>query len=141
MRSARTKGFTLVEVIVAAGLSAIAVVACMGALGAIAKGQAKGRSFETLERMAYDKYRTVFSTFDLTQTSLSGDFTDEGINGYNWAASITATSTTNLSYMTVTVTDTADSTRKYSVTGLVFVPPATTTTTARAPVAIGGRTG
>jgi prepilin-type N-terminal cleavage/methylation domain-containing protein len=130
LRSAHRKGLTLVEILASTALIAIALTSAIGALGSVAKTQSRERSVENLERMALDKYRTVQATYDLTQTSFNGDFQDESIDGYTWAANLQASSDQNLDWMTLTVTDSKDSTRTYSVTGLVYVPAATTTTAA-----------
>jgi prepilin-type N-terminal cleavage/methylation domain-containing protein len=116
------RGFTLVETLAAAAIAGIGIASALGALGAIAKSQAKARSMEEIARLGIEKYQTVVATYDLTQTTQNGDFTDEGIDGYNWTALVQASSYANLSYMTLTVKDTRTSNRSYSVTGLVFVP-------------------
>ena len=151
-------GFTLVEVLASAALAGISIVACMGAIAKMEHGESVARAREALINLTIQKYDEVVATSDLTQAnSLAGDFTDRNDTGHKWSAAVQAISTTSSSSvvntanaasnttvdsLSVTVTSTTDPTQSYTVTGLVYVPASTTTTTpATGAAGAGGRTG
>ncbi len=144
-RRPNSQGFTLIEVVASAGLAAVGLVAAMSALGAMTRAVTLGREHEAIANLAVEKYNEVVATTDLTQAnSLSGDFTDRNDNDHTWTGNVapvdttstssvvntaTAASTATIDSLTVTVVSSINPALKYSITGLVNIPPQTTTTT------------
>jgi prepilin-type N-terminal cleavage/methylation domain-containing protein len=152
----RRSGFTLIEVLASAALVSVGLVACMSALGSMTHAEAIGREREAIANLAVEKYNEVVATTDLSQANqLNGDFTDRNDQDHTWtgvAAAVNTTSsstvvnTTNaasgatVDSLSITVVSSSRPDLKYTVTGLVNIPP-TTVTVPGAAGAAGGATG
>ena len=133
----------MVEVLVAAVLAGIGIVACMGAIGKMQHGEALGREREALINLAVEKYDEVVATTDLSQAnSLSGDFSDRNDSEHTWTATTATVNTTSntavvntastaaattVDSLSITVKSSSDPTQTYTVTGLVYIPATTST--------------
>jgi prepilin-type N-terminal cleavage/methylation domain-containing protein len=139
----RNRGFTMVEVLAAAVLAGIGIVASMGAIGKMQHAEAIGREREALINLAVEKYDEVVATTDLSQAnSLSGDFSDRNDSDHTWVASTATVNTTSntavvntattaaattVDSLSITVKSNSDPSQTYTVTGLVFIPASTST--------------
>ena len=142
MRRSRL-GFTLIEVLASAALAGVGIVACMSALGSMTHAEALGREREAIANLAVEKYNEVVATTDLSQANqLNGDFTDRNDNDHTWTGVASAVNTTSTSSvvntadaasaatvdsLSITVVSSSRPDLKYTVTGLVYIPPTTTT--------------
>ncbi len=137
-RRSRTGGFSLIEAVVSVVILGVGIASVTGALGSIAKTESSMKQREAMTRLAQHKFDELVAT----STSLSsastqtGDFTDENNNDYLWSAEVEDTGVTNLEALTVTVTLSKDSSSTAvvgKVSGLLYEPPPTTTSTTGAP--------
>jgi prepilin-type N-terminal cleavage/methylation domain len=127
MKSARNKGFTLIEAMVSAALVAIGVASAMGAYGALTKAQSQIQERDRMQRLAISKYDELIAG-GLGNAASSGDFQDYNDGRYKWSADIANTATTGLQSLTLTVTSNLpnDSTQ-VSIEGLLYNPTTTAT--------------
>lgn len=135
------RGFTLIEVIVAAVLMGVGIAACLTTLGALESGEGKQEKSVLLHQLAQSRFESVKATIDLTQGGSSGDFSNWNLPQYTWTASVNSTGTTNLDQLDVTVQNSSDSTQSLTITGLVYVPSQTGTTATNNGTAGGSTTG
>ncbi len=124
----RSRGFTLVEALVATVLVGVGVTSVMNGFASLTKSEAITRESERMQRLAMDKYDEVVATGEAaTQGGESGNFQDRGEDRYSWKVDVQPSTETNLNVVTVTVTPTnGNSNRDAVVDGLVFVQPAAT---------------
>lgn len=122
------KGFTLVEAMVSVMLLAVGITSSLAAFAHLTAGWRQVQDSEAMAQLAYDKYDELVATGALTSDSLDGDFTDRGIDAYQWEASVENTGVDNLSALTVTVEarDAQSAPQSERISGLVFIPPAPT---------------
>lgn len=141
-------GFTLIEVLVAAAFTAVAVAASMGAMSSLEYTEAKGRDKEALSNLAEEKMTEIVATTDFTQaTSGRGDFTDRNDTDHTWSwtgspinvssnapivntASTAANATVDEIVLTVASKSMPD--RKLTIAALINVPQPTGTATGAA---------
>lgn len=114
-------GFTIMEVIVAAFITAIAVTALVGVLGHVSNVQARIFLSERLERAADEKLNELIATGEITSDG-EGGFDDEEESDLTWASTYETTGTENLSYARVTV---SRGDKSAVAERLIFIPPAT----------------
>lgn len=129
MSTARTKrAFTIIEATMSIALASIGIVSALVGIAAMTKNEAAMMDSERIRRLAAEKYQEIAAIQDFTTPS--GDFQDRNEGRYVWEMSTNPTSITNLSYLSVTVHPSGDSNTQdqYTLTGLVYVPPQTTTT-------------
>ena len=130
MKTKKTKksrrGFTLVEVLVATVLVAIAVTGVMGGIGALTSAQAKARDADLLQKLAAEKINDLSTLTDPTTIGSSGDFSDRNYPDVTWTADIESTNITNVDEVTITASRGKVS---QSLMTMVYVPPQTGTTT------------
>jgi type II secretion system protein I len=119
------KGFTLVEVLVTTVIVAIALVGVIGAIGSQVKSQSKANDALLLQRLASEKLNDLRLLQDPSTSGGTGDFSDREYPNVTWSADVETTSTANLDQVTVTATEGSAS---QSITTLMYVPPATSTT-------------
>lgn len=113
---------------VSTAVLAVGIVAVIGGYTNLARNQRIVFENERMQRLALDKYEELVATEAVQAQSLNGDFADRGDDRYLWSASVTPTSTTNLSTLTVTVTPRNDSTSPGSVlNGIIYQQPQTIT--------------
>lgn len=122
-RGRRRYGFSLIEALVAVVLAGIGVAAAVGALGTLAKSQARANEKERMTRLAVEKYEELASMGSLT--NVGGTFEDRGENRYVWEALVDTTGVENVSQLTVTVSLSESMVRQNSesIYGLVYEEP------------------
>lgn len=123
------RGFTLIEVLVSAGLLAVGIFAILGAMGSLAKMEQRREITEYMQRLAQRRYEENLVTNQNLQTPTSGDFNDWNERGYVWNTTVGTTGTANLYAIKLTVTPTGRSAPAAEVSGLVYIPQTTSTTT------------
>ena len=85
-----TRGFTLVEVLVATLLVAVAVTGVMSGISALTLAQSRARDADLLQRLAAQKINDLSILADPTTVGSSGDFSDRKLPGCDlWSADIT----------------------------------------------------
>lgn len=127
--SRKSRGFTLIEALVATALLSIGIVGVLTALGAMAKSEAQARDRETMQRLAFQKYDEILATSQDIAAPQNGDFTDRNERRYVWSMEETPTGVDNLDAVTVTVrpaNDNSSNALAAEASGLVYVPPTTT---------------
>ncbi len=102
-RNLRKRGFSLVEVIVAAALLAVGISACLGVLGVMANTEDRADKSEKFQTLAHRKLKEIISTGEYQQAPLDGDFSAEGIDGVTWSATDDPSGVESLDIVTVTV--------------------------------------
>lgn len=123
-RHTKRRGFTLLEAVAAIGLIGLGVVSVMGGLAAMAKTDRQIMMREQMQKLAVQKYDEIISTGLIDTAELSGDFTEENIEDYEWAATVEPTGEENLEILSVTVNKVGDTEGPAStIDGLVFRPP------------------
>jgi len=128
MNTARKRGFTLIEALVAAVIVGIGVVGAMSGFAVITRTEVRLHESELMQRLAHAKLDELIATGQATQSGQSGDFSEQNLTGYTWSLSTQSTAVTNLNGITVTVTkgDGQDAATVTSTT-LLYVPPTTAT--------------
>lgn len=130
----RILGFTIVEVLAAAVLLGVGVVAALGAIGSITRAESRMEEKEILLDLASDKLREVLATFDFATPTLSGDFEDRGLRNIRWEVEVAASGIQNLERVRIVVSPpgrTEDA--GVSIETLFFRPPVTGGTVAGIP--------
>ncbi|MCE9559596.1 MAG: hypothetical protein K8R88_11665 [Armatimonadetes bacterium] len=114
----------MVEAMVAVALLAIGITACLGALGAMTKGEARAQESERLQLLAHRKLNELIATREAETGSASGDFSASGFPSITWAAETETSGVENLDalYLTVTEPNKPD----LVLTHVVFRKPTTT---------------
>jgi type II secretory pathway pseudopilin PulG len=125
-RRARS-GFSLVEALVAVALVGGGIASVVTALGATDRTEAKVLGAERLQRLAQQKLDEIVATEDYNTTS--GDFSDEGANGFEWTMTDDPSGVENLDTITVTVDKSNGTGGSQTVSTLVYRSPASTGTT------------
>jgi prepilin-type N-terminal cleavage/methylation domain-containing protein len=126
MRNAGNKrGFTLVEVLVAASLIAVTIVGVMGGIRALGKADAKAHTADLLQSLARQKMNELGAVTDLSATADSGDFADQGYADCAWSVTIEPSGATNVEKVVVTTTR---GTETQALTELMYVRPLTGST-------------
>lgn len=132
MRSSKSRGFTLIEAIVATVFVGVGLVATLTSLATMTRNDSLLREKEELQRLAIQKYDELIATGGIDTAQLSGDFSDRNIDKYDWQAEITPSGEENLNILTVTVKETNnDSGPQAVIDGMLY----------QAPIATGGTTG
>lgn len=127
VRSVRRFGFTLIEMMVATVLVGIGVASVFGGIRSLTKTDLKAREAALLQRLAVQKFNQLGNVANPDTEDNKGDFTDQGYADVSWTLTVEASGTENVEQVTVTATRGDE---EQSLTGLVFVRPTTTTTTA-----------
>lgn len=115
------RGFTILEVIVAAFLTAIAVTGLISVLGNVSNAQFRSARSEQLERAADQKLNELLGTGEFTVDG-SGTFDDPDLQSLEWSSTYEDTGTENLAYVKVTV---SQGDHEASADRLIFIPPQT----------------
>lgn len=123
-RSPRKAAFTLIEVLVVIVLVSLSLVAIMNVLRVMGATDARAQDAELLQRLAALKMAEIGTVSDPRTMEDSGDFTDQGYPAIEWQMATEPSGAENVDQVTITATrDNAEQ----SLTGLVFIRPATTT--------------
>lgn len=122
----------MIEAVVSVALLAIGIVSVLGAYAGLTTQQTKANATEQMQRYALDKYDELVATQSLQTESLNGDFSDRGDDSYTWTADIEPTGIQDLSSLTVTVQPQSgpDGSMEATASGLIYIPPQTSTTPA-----------
>jgi prepilin-type N-terminal cleavage/methylation domain-containing protein len=119
----KSRGFTLIEVLVTAALIAVGVTAALGALGALTRAEVDLRDRERLERLAHDRYMEMVATGEYAQAPMSGDFADRGYPNFRWQAELTPSTVESLESFSISAENSARAGAPVRVSGLVFRQP------------------
>jgi hypothetical protein len=120
----RRRGFTLIEAIAAIALVTVGVVSSMSALAVMAKTDRLILEREQMQRLAVRKYDEIIATGQIDTAELSGDFTEQNIDGFEWNATMEPSGEENLEVLTITVNKTGDAEGpQATMDGLLFRPP------------------
>ncbi|GAB4459650.1 MAG: hypothetical protein OHK0029_22480 [Armatimonadaceae bacterium] len=122
-------GFTLIEVLVTIVLIVLALVGVLGGIRALNATDVKARDADLLQRLAQEKYNELTTVTDPRTTDDSGDFTEQGYPEITWTVEVEPSGAENVDQVTITTTRN-DNNNSQTLTGLVFIPPATTAPTA-----------
>jgi len=133
-RSRTRRGFSLIEALASVTILGLGIAATVGGLGAVARTESRTKQIESMTRLAQHKFDELVATSTSlgSASTQTGDFTDQNNNDYVWSAQVEDSGVTNLEALTVTVTPANNSDSKGPtgvVTGLIYIAPATTTTT------------
>jgi prepilin-type N-terminal cleavage/methylation domain-containing protein len=116
-----SRGFTLLEVLVAGIIVAIGIAALMSGFGALSQSQRRMIERETVERLAQTKLKELAATREYDSVT-EGDFSLEGLEEYSWEVTLEESGIENVQYLRLTVTfGTTD--RYATAETLVFTPP------------------
>ena len=108
-------------------LLGIGIVASMGANAQVIRTEDNARRTERMQRLAQDKLAELVATGQAS-ASTQGDFADQNQPAVTWSLEVNSSGITNLNSVTLTIQ--ADgSTKGYRLDTVLFVPPATTSTT------------
>ncbi len=120
------KGFTLIEALVAVVLAGVGVVSAVRGLSSLTTAQARLSNKETMYRLAEDKFEEISG--QIQPVSESGDFSEQGLTGFQWESEVATTGVENVSLLTVTIssTDESASSQTEVVEGLVYRTPQAT---------------
>ena len=121
----RAKGFTLVELLVAVVLTAVGIVAMIGALSGMTRAQTAVNERDTVFQLAQEKYDEVIAT-GAYETETGGEFEGEHAGRYSWTLEVLDTGTESLQSVRLTVAPTNGTGRQAMVEGLIMTPPETT---------------
>lgn len=119
-----SRGFTLIEILVAAVLVGVGIAAVLGGLASLSQAQRRLIERETIERLAQSKLKELAATREYESVT-EGDFSAEGMGKYAWQAATQESGVENLKHLSISVTlENSDLTAKAET--LVFTPPAPT---------------
>ena len=119
------RGFTLIEVLVAILLVAVAVVAALKGIRALGDADQKAKRADMLQELALEKLNELEATESPNSFDTSGDFSDRNHPEITWSLDMEQSDTQNLDEATMKVTMGKDS---QSLKELIYVPPTTSTT-------------
>ncbi len=122
MNPTRQSGFSLVEVMVAILILAIAVAGLTGGI-TTALGSSKESEFQTTAALlAAGQIETLRAESDITDGESDGDF-GQGLPLYRWKRTITASQPDGLHEVTVVVEDARSGKAIYDLKTLLFLAP------------------
>jgi len=129
------RGFTLIEIMVAAAVLGVGIAAVFGCFAALSRAKTHENETAAMQQLAVEKYQELVATQQLTSSSLNGDFTDRGNSQYVWKAAVQPTQTQDVDGLSVTVSPSTSSSNNsgFTVNGLVYVPPTQTNGAGGAP--------
>jgi prepilin-type N-terminal cleavage/methylation domain-containing protein len=132
MKSVRSKGFSLIEAMVASVLVAVGVSSVLHGYASLSRAQSQLQERDRMQRLAVSKYDELLAT-GITNVATSGDFQDYNETRYKWTLDSETTATTGLSTVQITV-DAVDpnDTNQVQVNGLLYTAQTTATGTAGA---------
>jgi Tfp pilus assembly protein PilV len=117
------RGFTIMEALAAAVLLGIGASAVMSGIAAMLKGEARSQEHELRQRLASGMLSEVIATVNISSPTSSGDFSDRGVQGYNWTSEVIPSGVDNLDVVRVTVTSSrGGSNDATAVQTLLYVP-------------------
>lgn len=125
------RGFTIIEALVSAALTGVGVAAAILGIRSLTRTATHMFDYQKEQRLAIEKYHEITAVQDFTTPS--GDFVDHFDNNYVWEMqtnpvtlqTATNTSTQNLVRLQVTVhpSNGGDPSDKFTLEGLVYIPP------------------
>lgn len=121
-------GFTLVEVITAVALLGIGIVVSLACLSGMTKTEIRLKQSELMNRLAIQKLDEILAVGNIDTVPNSGDFTDIGVDGFEWNMEVAPSDIENLQTIRITVSESSNaSVVGASVHSLLFTPPDTAT--------------
>ena len=123
------RGFTILEVLVAATLLGVGVAAVLGGIKSVNAAEGRARELEVMQRLAVDKLEELKATTDTFAAGDNGDFVDRNLDDYVWEMQVEPTGIEYLDGVTVTVRkrSEAEGDPVGQVSTLVFEGPEPTT--------------
>lgn len=121
-RPRQPRGFTLVEVLVAVVLVAVALTGVMGGIRALGAADAKARDADLLQRLAAQKLSEMGAVTDPRTTEDSGDFAEQGYPDIEWTMTIEPSGAENVDKIAVTA---SRGNEEQTLTALVYIRPVT----------------
>jgi prepilin-type N-terminal cleavage/methylation domain-containing protein len=125
----RSRGFTLIEVLVTATLVGVAIAGALTALGQLARADSYAQNAELLQRLAAQKLTALQVEGDIRTAETEGDFSTEGYPDAEWSLELQTTTDENVEEATITATKGES---QQVLSELIFFRPTTTTTTTTA---------
>jgi prepilin-type N-terminal cleavage/methylation domain-containing protein len=119
------RGFTLVEVLVAAVLLAVGITALVGAISGLMRAERAVAEKDFIDRIAHEKLQELIAT-QAWQSEAGGTFDDERLRDYTWSLQETNVGVENLTGLTLTVS--SQNKGENSISTIVFTAPAPTGT-------------
>lgn len=121
----RKRGFTLVEILVAAVLLGVGIAGLLGAFSALSRAELKMVNRDRAQALANTKLEELAATREYESTTSGGFEGNPDGEGFQWEAEFTATGTENLNLLRVTVTESGTDLSATAQT-LLYTPPAPT---------------
>ncbi len=115
------RGFTLVEVLVAMVIVALAMVGAMGAMAGMNRAEVAVLEKDLASRLAHDKLQEIVAT-ESWNVETSGSFTDAGVLDYTWSIEVVPTGVEGVTGLRLTVS--AQNKRGATLETAVYEPPA-----------------
>jgi type II secretory pathway pseudopilin PulG len=120
-RKLQQRAFTLIEAMVSAAITGLAVAGLLGAIGQIHRTNARIIDKERMQRLAYEKIQEIIATEDYNTGS--GDFSDRNLP-FSWESVLEVTGAENVERLSVTITYTGgDRDMEETLYTLVYRPP------------------
>jgi type II secretory pathway pseudopilin PulG len=120
-RKLQQRAFTLIEAMVSAAITGLAVAGLLGAIGQIHRTNARIIDKERMQRLAYEKIQEIIATEDYNTGS--GDFSDRNLP-FSWESALEVTGAENVERLSVTITYTGgDRDMEETLYTLVYRPP------------------
>ncbi|ARU40623.1 hypothetical protein CCB80_05500 [Armatimonadetes bacterium Uphvl-Ar1] len=119
------RGFTLVEVLVAAVLLAVGITALVGAISGLMRAERAVAEKDFIDRIAHEKLQELIAT-QAWQSEAGGTFDDERLRDYTWSLQESNVGVENLTGLTLTVS--SQNKGENSISTVVFTAPAPTGT-------------
>ena len=108
-------------------LLGIGIVGAMSANAQVIRTESRVRLTEKMQRLAQTKLAELVATGKAT-ASTNGDFTDQNEPSITWNLEVSSSGVTNLNSVTLTIQE-SGSTNRYRLDTVLFLPPASTSTT------------
>lgn len=120
----------MVEALATAALVGVGIAGVYGGLGALAKGEARLREQDQLQRLAEQKYRELVVTETDLSAPQNGNFDDQKLTGFTWSMESEPSGVEDVQAITVKVEKSANEKNAPEgvVSGLVYIPPSTDST-------------
>jgi prepilin-type N-terminal cleavage/methylation domain-containing protein len=98
-----SRGFTLIEALVAVTLVGIAISALVGGLGSLTNAYRRSIELDVLQQLAHQKLDELVGTGEWTTLS-EGEFDGERYEDFTWELETETTTVAGLEYLRLTVT-------------------------------------
>ena len=119
----RRSAFTIIEVLIAAFMLSVGIVALMGALSGLTNAEIKIAEKDLISRVANEKLQELVAT-EAWRSEAGGSFDDESLRDYTWSLEEVNVGIDTLTGLNLTVSSTSKG--DLVVSTIVFTPPAAT---------------